>query len=77
MERFQWLETKNKVCLVYLECKLQQDRRSQCNYKLKCLKTAEISYLQAKKEQNKVFRDLEVGTKVRLVFCRPKQPTKG
>ena len=28
MEHFQKLKTNNKVCLVYLQCKLQQDRRS-------------------------------------------------
>ena len=35
MERFHWLQTNNKLCLVYLECKLQR----------------EIMYLQGKKEQ--------------------------
>ena len=36
---------------MYLKVKLQQDRCRWCNYKLKCHKTAEITYLEANKQQ--------------------------
>ena len=53
MERFQPVKTNNKVCLVYIQCKLQQDSCGYCSYKLKCLKTEEIRYFQANKQQTR------------------------
>ena len=53
MKRFQWLKKTNKMCLVYLECELQEDRCGKCSYKLKCKKRAEITYLQGKKQQRR------------------------
>ena len=40
-----------KVCLVYLEWKLQQDRYGHCNYKFKCHKTVQRRYLVTSKQQ--------------------------
>ena len=61
MEHFQSLKTNNKLCLVLLQCKPQQETRSQCNYKLKCDKRAEITYLEGNKQQTRRhLRYLEV-----------------
>ena len=61
MEDFQSLKENNKVCLVYLQFKLQQDTRSYCNYKLKCHKGAEIRYSELNKQQTRHhLRYLEV-----------------
>ena len=45
MENFQPLTRNNKVCLVYLQCKLQQDRRSLIQLQVKM----------PEKSRNKVF----------------------
>ena len=49
-------EQSNKVCLVYLECKLQQDSYSWCTFKLKCQKTVERTYLEIRKQQARYCR---------------------
>ena len=43
----------SKPYLMYLKIKLQQDTCGWCNYKLKCHKTAEITYLEANKQQRR------------------------
>ena len=61
MEHSQPLKTSNEVCLVYLQCKLQEDRRSSFYYKLKFHKRAEIRYLELNKQQTRRhLRYLEV-----------------
>ena len=42
---FSGYEQRNKVCFVYLECKLQQDRYGWCIFKLKCQKAVETKQL--------------------------------
>ena len=44
---------RNKVCLVYLECKLKQDRYRWSTFKLKCQKTVERTYLETSKLQRR------------------------
>ena len=41
----------NKVCLVYFECHLHQDRYDWCIYKLKCQKAVERTYVETSKQQ--------------------------
>ena len=41
---FSGYKERSKVCLVYLECKLQQDSYGWCIFKLKCQKTVEKTY---------------------------------
>ena len=53
MEHFQQLKTNNKVCLVYSQYKLQQDRYSWCIYLLKYLKSKEKTHLEASKQQTR------------------------
>ena len=53
---FNGYEQSNKVCLVYLECKLQQDSYSWCIFKLKCQKTVERTYLEIRKQQARYCR---------------------
>ena len=53
MEHFQPFKTNNKVCLVYLQSKLQQDKYSWCIYVLKYLKSKGKTHLDAKKQQKR------------------------
>ena len=46
---------RNKVCLVYLECKLRQDSYEWCIFKIKCQKTVKRTYLETSK-QEKTYR---------------------
>ena len=47
---------RNKVCLVYLECKLQQYKYGWCIFKWKFQKTVERKYLETSKQQPDLFR---------------------
>ena len=42
--RFSNYKERNKVCVVYLECKLQEDKYLWCIFKLKCQITVETTY---------------------------------
>ena len=53
MEHFKPLKTNNKVCLVYLQSKLQQERYTWCIYLLKCLKSKEKTHLEANEQQTR------------------------
>ena len=53
MEHFQPLKTNNKVCIVYLQSKLQQDRYSWCTYLFKCLKSKGKTHLERNTEQTR------------------------
>ena len=53
MEHFQPLKTNNKLCLVYFQSKLQEDRYSWCIYLLKCLKSKEKTHLEGNKQQTR------------------------
>ena len=44
---------RNKVWMVYLECKLQQDRYRSCIFKLESYKTVETKYLETSQQQTK------------------------
>ena len=46
---FSGYKQRNKLCLVYLECKLQQDSYGWCIFKLKCKKTVEKTYIETSK----------------------------
>ena len=46
---FAGYKQRNNVWLIYLECKLQQDRYGWCIFKLKLQKTAERRYLERTK----------------------------
>ena len=48
---FRGYKQKNKVCLVYLECQLQQDRYGSRIFKWKWQKTDEGIYLERRKQQ--------------------------
>ena len=61
MEHFQPLKTNNKVVLVYLKSKLQQDTYSWCIYLLKYLKWKEKTHLETNKQQTRCrVTDLDV-----------------
>ena len=49
MEHFQPLKINNNLWLVYLECNPKKDSYGWFIYKLKCLKSEEKTYLEAKK----------------------------
>ena len=58
---FSHYKQRNKVSLVYLDCKLEHDRYGWWISKLKRQKAVEIAYLEVSKEQTKYFiRYLEV-----------------
>ena len=71
---FSGYKQRTKIGLTYLERKLQQDTYGSCIFKLKCHKTEDKSYLQARKQQpryrwikkgnNCVFDVLEETSKV-------------
>ena len=48
---FNGYKQRNKVRLVYLECKLQQDSYGWCFFSLKCQKTVERTDLETSKDQ--------------------------
>ena len=48
---FSGSKQRNKVCLVYLECKLQQDTYGWCIFKLKRQKKVETTYLETEKQE--------------------------
>ena len=50
---FSGYKQRNKVCLVYLEWKLQQDTYGWGILKLKCKKTVEKIYLEISKQQRR------------------------
>ena len=50
---FSGYKQRKNVCLVYLECKLQEDRYSWCIPKLKCQKKLERTYLGKSKQETK------------------------
>ena len=50
---FSGYKQTSKVCFMYLECKLQQDKYGWCIYKLKCHKMVERRYLE-KQTTNKL-----------------------
>ena len=53
---FNGYQQRNKVFLVYLQWKLQQDGYGSCIFKLKCQRTVEKTYLQKKKQQQTRYR---------------------
>ena len=53
MEHFQPFKTNNKVWLVYLQSKLQEDRYSWGIYLLKSLKSKEKTHLEANKQETR------------------------
>ena len=50
---FSGYKQRKNLCLVYLECKQQQDRYGWCIFKLKYHKTVEGTYLETSKQQRK------------------------
>ena len=50
---FSYYKQINKVCLVYLECKLHQDRYDWCISNLKCQRTVESTYLKTGKQETR------------------------
>ena len=50
---FSGYKLRNKVCLVHLECKLQQNSYGSCIFKLKRKKTVETTYLETSKKQTR------------------------
>ena len=50
---FSGYKQKNKMCSVYLESKLQQDRYGSGVFKCKSQKTVQRKYLQTSKQQTK------------------------
>ena len=50
---FRGSKQTSKVCFVYLECKLSQDRYVWCIYKSKCHKTVERRYLATSQKQTR------------------------
>ena len=44
---------RKKVWFVHLECKLQEDSYGSLNFKLKCQKTTEPTYLETSKQQTR------------------------
>ena len=50
---FSGYKQRNKVCLVYLETKQQQNGYGSCVFKLKCQKTVERTYLETNKQQTR------------------------
>ena len=76
MEHFQPSTRNNKVYLLYLQCKLQQDRRSLIQLQVKMPQKSRNKLFQRKKtinkEPSKIFRGFKVGKNVRVVFPKPK-----
>ena len=81
MEHFQPLTRNNEVCLVYLQCKLQQDRRSLIELQVKMPQKSGNKVFRRKQTTNKapskIFRGFEVGKKVHVVLPKLKKKTKG
>ena len=50
-------ETQNKLQMMFFEVKMEQDRCCWCNYKLNGKKTAQITYLQARKQEKRYYLD--------------------
>ena len=50
---FRGYKETSKVCFLYLECKVQEDRCVWCIYKFKCHKTVERRYLATSKQQTR------------------------
>ena len=50
---FSGYKQRNKVSLVYLDCKLEQVSYGWCIFKLKCQETEEGTYLETSKQQTR------------------------
>ena len=61
---FSSFKQRTKVCMVYLECKLQEYRYGWCLFDLKCYETVYRTYSERSKQQTKVslFFDVKVVT---------------